>query len=310
MERGYLANDLLILISVAPLAPYPHLYTVGPKRTWMAQTVPGVTVIPFSGQPLGRWRKNTADLREMLRFAGAATNQIGTVNSDARLMQAYDKIRSGFLGALADKFFRLSSRLITFIERYILSPIKNRRLRKVSENQLGLKVESPSTIANSLINQISVIDYLASGPQIRGVLFLTSSAYLELARFDTWEKLHNSGGVVFGGSNALEANGGLGRPFLSGFAQYFSWEAIRLLAKTSSFDHSLPNDEALTKWILKHRYSWINPGIEWSMAEEPDGECPLCAHGTVTIVRCTVHGDRDKEAKLMQRLNHIHHGLG
>lgn len=312
---------LLILVSVAPHEPYPHLFASGPAATWARGDTEGVHIGTYSAMPLTRVGRQLADVRELLRFPGAMPEEVGTVDASSPLVRAYGQVaeigardgaveQTGF-GQLkaraASRGILGLGRLVSLWERSLLSPRKNSHPKRVSLRDGHLWVNRPSAISNSMAVQLDMLKYLGAGPRFRGVLFVTASAYVDVERFLSWVKLQGDGFVV-AGSNALEKRGGMGRPFLSGFAQYMSWSAVRSIAEAKDLDHSTPNDEALTKWLLAQGLSWVDPGIEWFTDGLDAGQCPICEDSSISIVRCTSHGSREKEAEYMTMLDHRHVG--
>ncbi len=313
-------RPILIFIWVAPIDPYPSLFASGPEVTWMRDTAPDVILCTLSGLPLSRRRQQLADLRELLRFTGAQLGLLDSVSQGALLLRAYGAVAaaatpstpaSGRFGLVtarsAARLINFLSRTVALWERRALSPWKNRRRLRVSRTGNHFTVHNPSTLSNSLANQIALIKHLAMGEEVAGAVFVTASAYVDQQRLATWIRRHEDG-LFIGGSNALADRGGMGRPFMSGFCQYFSWEAIRLLADAKDLDHSQLNDEALTAWLLSRGISWTDPGIVWFSEELDGGRCPLCEDPTRCVVRCTSHGARHREAEFMRQLNHRHRG--
>ncbi len=309
-------SDILILVSVAPIPPYQELFSRGPEATWMRDQVPGVRVEVYGGEPMSSTRRQVGDLREMLRFPGAHPQEIGTVDGSAPLLKAYGRLAAladasesapalrKILGRAASKGILGASHLVSLWERTVSSAWKNRMPALVTRTGDRLLVHQPSTIGNSLAIQHAVIRSVAHGRKFKGALFVTSSAYVDQAGFRDWASTQGDG-VVVGGTHAL-ANRGEPKPFLSGFCQYFSWEALQILAAARDLDHSLPNDGALTKWLLARGIEWSDPGIEWFAESMNDGRCPMCADPSINVVRCTSHGSRWREAELMRQLYHVH----
>ncbi len=113
-------------------------------------------------------------------------------------------------------------------------------------------------------------------------------------------------GVVVGGSSAPDFDGSRCATFLSGFCQYFSWDAIRMLSVAEGLDRSVPVDIAFSRWLTDHGIEWVDPGIVWSTEEIELGLCPMCEDSNKTVVRCTSHGSRHREAAFMSALHHDH----
>ena len=302
------------------MEPYPELLRSGPRATWMADEVPGVTVRTFSGLPLSPLRRQFSDLRDMLRYTGAQLGSLGTVEADASILRVYGAVAAlaheperqsdswrRATARAASKVIVAASRGVSIWETTVLSPIKNRTTSRVEESSGHLTVHRSSAMGNSLHNQMAVIRDIAQGPTVSGVVFVTSSAYVDVRRIGRWVEDHSEG-IVIGGSNARASVEGDSGRFLSGFCQYFSWEAIQMLACARNLDHGLLNDEALSAWLVAHGHRWIDPGIVWSTEELELGRCPLCEDSHKTVVRCTSHGSRHREAAFMSALHHEHGG--
>ena len=309
-----------MLVSVAPTAPYPGLLETGPRATWMRDIVPGVSVFTYSGLPLSRSRRQLSDLREMLRYTGAQLGHLGTVDASATLLRCYGRLAATaasnkrtvpnrVVAEAARKTIVAASSLASRSEAYLLSPIKDRRVSRVTETDGHLLVRRANTLSNSLSIQMAVLGYLASAPPRVGALFVTSSAYVDLQRYQSWAG-QKGRGVLVAGSNALAESAGDSAALLSGFCQYYSTEAIHLIAGSTGFDHSKLNDEAMTIWLTSRGIGWTDPGIVWNTDELIDGRCPLCSDPTKFVVRCTSHGSRDREAEHMRSLHHPHRALG
>ena len=321
MVNVSLDAQLLILVSVAPQAPYPALFESGPGSTWARTVYPGVHIQTFSALAQTRVGRQLADVREMLRYPGARPDQVGSVDPSSSLVRAYGRVaengtRDGAVGQTGLGQLKARAvyrgilglgRLVSWWERHLVSPRKNSRPKRVSLRGGHLWVNRPTAMSNSMAIQMDMLKYLVAGPRFRGVLFVTSSAYVDVERFLNWVKFQGDG-FVLAGSNALEKRGGMGRPFLSGFAQYMSWSAVQSIAEAKDLDHSTPNDVALTKWLLARGLSWVDPGIEWFTDGLDAGQCPLCEDSSISIVRCTSHGAREKEAEYMRLLDHCHVG--
>ncbi len=310
-------DEVLVLVSVAPMDPYPELLRSGPQATWMQEHVEGIQIVVFSASSLGRLRRQLADLREMLRFPLALPAEVGTVDSRSKLMKAYTRLVSQtrlerdtsdsypeFTKTLAFKGILAAAVVVQTWERHVGSYLKNRRRATVSRSGRRLIVDRPSTTRNSMAIQQDLISALIRGPQFRGVLFVTASAYVDQRRLLAWVDKKGSESVV-GGAHALARNGSTDA-FISGFCQYFSWDILQRIACATDFDHSLPNDGALTKWLVAHGIPWEDLGIEWFTDDLAQGVCPLCADETICVVRCTSHGSRWREAEFMRKLHHWH----
>ena len=314
-------SPLLVLVSVAPSAPYPELFTTGPRDTWMKRPVPGVFVMTYSGLPVTSTRRQFVDVREMLRFPGAHPRSIGTIDNDSAAIRAYGHaatlaarandadasapVRS--LGRATQASLILAHKAIAFWERTVTSRRKNANTGRVSVDGCHLLSHRRSTISNSMSIQQDLFAYLAAGPHIAGVLMVTASAYVDLGRFRDWAT-GDGRDVFIAGANALSARADGLAPlvFLSGFCQYFSWEAIRTIAEAKDLNHSGPNDVALTRWLLDRGGGWRDPGIVWSTTDLESGICPLCSDGSKFVVRCTSHGNREREREFMRQLDHPH----
>lgn len=314
-------TNVVILVSVAPSPPYPELFAAGPAKTWMASDVQGVTVKTYSGLPIHPVRRTFADIREMLRFPGAHPQKVGTVSAKSWPLRAYGAVASlsanagrediaaatRFAGRVARSGLAFASRAVRAWEGRAILNGRRRGFTRVTESGDHLTVHRTATVSNSLAIQRDLLSHLASSPPIAGVLFVTASAYVDQERFIRWAK--GPGRNVFvAGSNALAARSD-GEPplvFFSGFCQYFSWDAITVISQAQDFDFGVPNDEALTKWLLKRGIRWEDPGIAWFTTELEAGRCPLCEDGTKFVVRCTSHGAREREREFMARLNHAH----
>lgn len=310
-------SDILILVSVAPVTPYPQLFRTGPAVTWMRDTVEGVTVVPYQALPPSRWGRQVGDLRELLRFPGVGPESVGTVDRSGSLVRAYGFLQdqakaaretSGHLvrslGQGAQKSLISASRIVQTTDRLILSAWKNQYRRAVTWNDPYLRVARQATIANSMAIQLDLLHVLTRGPKFRGALFVTASAYVDQRRLKSWVEARGEGPVV-GGGDAL-GGAGPGGSLFSGFSQYLSWDVMQMMVEDCTFDHSVPNDVAITRWLTRRRLAWSDPGIEWNTSLLERGKCPLCTDPHISIVRCTSHGDRGREAHFMKLLHHAH----
>lgn len=318
-DEGTLDGPILVLVSVAPFELYKNLYATGPSATWILDSSPNVMVGTWSGLPLSKFQRNVSDLREMLRFPLATPEKVGTVDATSSVMMAYMRVvnyalnNNGKLHHVSSAMFRklvaksltTLSRIVAFYERNIVGRWKNMRASPavVKDNQ-HLWVQSPATISNSVLIEQALLKYLSRGPKITGVLIVSASAYVEQSRLREWVRKQAPGEVVIGGG----MNGSVpsSPQFFSGFCQYFSWEAIKIVANAKNLNHGVPNDEALTDWLNLHRINWVDPGIVWSTTELDEGACPMCSDAKVAVVRCTSHGSRWREAAYMQQLHHSH----
>lgn len=314
-------TEVLILVSVAPTPPYPELFATGPAKTWMASSVDGVVVKTYSGLPIPPLRRPFTDIREMLRFPGAHPKVVGTVSAQSLPLRAYgaaaglsDNVHRSdastttrLAGRVAHGGLVLAGRAVDAWEGRTILNGRRRRFTRVTESEGHLTVHRTATVSNSLAIERDLLAYLAAAPPLTGVLFVTASAFVDQERFLRW--VAGPGREVFvAGSNALAARDD-GEPplvFFSGFCQYFSWRAINVLARAEDFDFSVPNDVALTQWLLKHDIGWEDPGIVWFTTELEAGRCPLCEDRAKFVVRCTRHGERARERELMALLNHAH----
>lgn len=309
-------SEVLILVSVAPMLPYPELFRKGPQATWVGDQVEGVRIECFEGLNPGRFRRQFVDLREMLRFPGARPESIGTVDHASWIMRMYGRfiefldvdqrgsqIEPGRFRQLALRALLGVSQAASSWDRIVCTRIRNRRRARVEYVNGKLVVARYSTVGNSMAIQQDLMNALVKGKRYRGVLFVTSSAYVDQKRFLAWLNSHDADDLV-GGGNAIEDDA---EPrFFSGFCQYFSWDIMSKVAKARDFDHSLPNDGAMTKWLLSHGIDWQRIGIAWFADVLDRGTCPLCTSRDTSIVRCTSHGSRWREAERMRLLHHSH----
>lgn len=312
-------EPVLVMVSVAPFELYQNLYESGPASTWISDITPDVIVETWSGLPLTKFQRSVADVREMLRFPLASPDKVGTVDGASLAMKVYGKTVNYAVGnsvvsnskhreltrKLVSKILTTTSQVVGFYERTMVSWWKNQRSAPlIKKEKQHLWVQTPATISNSVQIEKALLKYLVNGPKISGVLIVSSSAYVEKARLRAWVVGHLQGEVIIsGGSN--EHVSGLA-PFFSGFCQYFSWEAIKVLANAKNLDHSLPNDEALTRWLVEHGLNWQSMRIGWSTTELDNGVCPMCDDEDMIVVRCTSHGSRWREAQYMRQLHHEH----
>ena len=309
-------SPAIVLISVAPSAPYPGLYARGPAVTWANDETKGVNVHTFSGLPLTRAQRIRSDLREMLRFPTAMPSSIGTVNEVSRAMKAYGwlvspasgnpRLHAKVLSFVTFKLIVLAGSVVNSYERWVASPMLNHRRPRVALDDNHLTVQLPATITNSLAIQKALMRFY-DGDEISGILFITASGYLDIARFRVWvDSLPEHEYIA--GSNALAnpVDGSEPMIFFSGFCHYFSRSSIRRVIAAKDFDHSVPNDESWTRWFLKKGISWHQIGIVWNTATLEIGQCPLCLDSTKFVVRCTNKESRESEASFMQQLHHEH----
>ncbi len=318
-DEGLVADPILVLVSVAPFELYKNLYATGPSATWILDSTPNVIVGTWSGLPLSKFQRNVSDLREMLRFPLATPAKVGTVDVTSSVMMAYMRVvnyalhndgklhhgSSEIIRKLVARSLTTLSRTVAFYERNFVSRWKNMRDSPavVKKNQ-HLWVQSPATISNSVLIEQALLKYLSLGPRITGVLIVSASAYVEQSRFREWVRKQAPGEVVIGGG----MNGSVpGSPqFFSGFCQYFSWEAIKLVANAKNLNHGVTNDEALTTWLVSQGITWVDPGIAWSPEGQSNEVCPMCEDIKISVVRCTSHGSRWREADYMKQLHHKH----
>jgi hypothetical protein len=206
------------------------------------------------------------------------------------------------------KILSLATRVIvkgiSVWEKSVGSWWRNHHRAKVTYQADKLTISRTSTVGNALAIQKDVTSWILQGKQYRGVLFVTASAYVEPSRLISWVHDRNALMVV-GGSHALDGLADSGM-FLSGFCQYFSWDVLQLIDQSRDFDHSVPNDVAITRWLVDRRIPWEDPGIAWFAESVEDGTCPLCEDASICIVRCTTHGERWRESAKMKALNHHH----
>lgn len=313
-------EEVLILVNVAPTPPYPELFRTGPMQTWFRDSVPGIRVMTLHGKPVGRLRRDLSDLRMMLKFPLSSPSAIGTVDSDSLLMQWYhwmaslarqSELRNGSAASPGSRFTRvaliLASRFADIWDSSVTSFIKNRHRAWVQFGVSEVLVGRAQTINNSMAIRMDVLKFLTEEKHFKGVVFVTTSAYIEQKRLLHWiSSMPQS--IQVAGSNALPVEPG-GKRFLSGFFMYFSWSIIEEMASARDFDHSLPDDGAITKWLEDREIAWADPGIEWGTDLLAAGTCPLCANPQTCIVRCTTHGEREREARFMQFLHHNHESV-
>jgi hypothetical protein len=200
-----------------------------------------------------------------------------------------------------------ASRIVAWEEGTVVSGWRRFLPPRVVLESSHYRVGVPSTISNSTEIQCAMLRHLANGEPITGVLIVTASAYVDVQRVLRWIG-HQGDGVVVGGSSAPDFDGSRDATFLSGFCQYFSWDAIRMLSVAEGLDRSVPVDIAFSRWLNEHGITWVDPGVEWDTRALDAGNCPICLHGNVTVVRCTSHGAREKEADYMRLLDHPHIG--
>lgn len=311
------AEEVLILVNVAPMQPYPELYRSGPEQTWCSNSVPGTRVLKVQGLPPKGFRRQLADLRLMMSFPQSLPSAIGTVDSQSLLMRGYARLVSlsqrqgyerGLLTNFRAKFFRTvvlaCSQGTRMWARHYSSFRKNLFRASVELQDDTIQVHRVQTINNSMALRLDVLHALARGEAYRGVAFVTASAYVERRRLLNWINRQSVMPVV-GGSDAL-ANGDEPSSFLSGFFTYFSWEVVVRMASSRDFDHSLADDAATTKWLKSQGISWVDPGIHWDTSSMEMERCPLCDNLAASVVRCTSHGSRQKESEYMKKLHHNH----
>lgn len=318
-DEGFVDDPILVLVSVAPFDLYTNLFATGPSATWILDSTPNVIVGTWSGLPLSKFQRSVSDLREMLRFPLTTPEKVGTVDAASRVMMLYqrlvnyaipidDRLQPG-AGKISRKLVSRSlttlSRIVAFFERNVVSKWKNILASPaVVEKGQHLWVQSPATISNSVRIEQALLKYLSLGPKIAGVLIVSSSAYVEQARLREWVRNQAQGVVVVGGGMDGSVPGS--PQFFSGFCQYFSWEAIKIVANARNLNHGATNDEALTAWLISQGINWIDPGIAWSPVGQIAEACPMCENIRISVVRCTSHGSRWREANYMKRLHHSH----
>lgn len=317
-DEGGLEYPLLVLVSVAPFELYRDLFESGPASTWVLDSTPGVIIGTWSGLPLTKFRRSMADLREMMRFPLTTPRKVGTVDATSSTMRAYEwsvnfalpDLERPNQGAarlarrVVAKSLTTMSRVVGLFERTVVTRWKNLRgSPAVVEVGEHLWIQRPATVSNSTQLEQALLRYLAKSERIAGVLIVSASAYIDQRRLRQWVDRQEKGEVVVGGGRNPAASG---PDFLSGFCQYFSWEAIRILAQAKDLNHGVANDEALTKWLVERSITWRDPGIAWSTAELEAGSCPMCNDLKISVVRCTSHGSRSREAAYMKLLHHDH----
>lgn len=315
MDSG--TDEVLILVNVAPLDPYPGLFRTGPEQTWFGELVPGTRVLKIEGLAPRGIRRQLADLRLMMSFPLSLPSTIGTTNSRSFLMRGYARLvlmarnpraeRSHWATVIA-RFTRsaliVSSRFTLMWGRRFSSLRKNVFRSSVETRGETIRVRRVQTINNSMALRLDVLYALAQGRSYRGVAFVTASAYVDRRRLLNWVE-HQATTNVVGGSNALVHENDAS-DFLSGFFTYFSWDLVKKMAQSRDFDHSLADDAATTKWLQARGIGWADPGIQWETTPLDEGLCPLCEDEALSIVRCTSHGARYKEAEYMRQLHHQH----
>lgn len=312
-------SSIVVLVSVAPTDPYPQLFATGPLATWMQDRIEGVSVRSFSARPLTRFQRIKADLREMLRFPGAQAEAIGTVKSNSRALKLYSTaVRASTdhgdstqpvnkaLRTLNRRALLFAGLMVTKYEQAFRNPRYNRKKFRVSLEGDHYTIAIPATVANGLAIQMALLAHL-SQQDIAGVLFVTSSGYVEQGRLRRWLSSTDTPPFIAGSS----ATGGPessqnAETFISGFCHYFSLESMQLVTSATDFDYSIANDEAWTKWFRSHQIDWDDLGIVWNTQQLEAGECPLCADSAKFVVRCTSHGSRERERGFMQALHHTH----
>lgn len=309
-----MTSVLRVLILVAPIDPYPMLFKYGPRATWLQRVPTGVEWATYSGRPIGSFRRGLGDLRELIRFPAIAPQLLGTVKANSRVNRVMSSLtrqttegqqgNGTFVSKMTYRVLVLLNRIVSSWEKIFLSKVQQVRNPRVIQRGNHFEVDVPATMYNSTLIQQQLLRHLASMFPNDGVVLVTASGFIDLARLQTWVS-QCPPGVVIGGSSAPDSRGNSSSTFLSGFCQYYSASAVKVLASAKDLDFSLLVDEAFSKWIIDHGYSWVDPGISWNFVDN-QGACPLCADSRITVVRCTVHGNRVAEAALMHSLDHVH----
>lgn len=309
-------RPLIIFVSVATEPPYPELYDCGPKATWIRDSEPDVQVYSVSGYPPRKGQRFLSDIREALRYRDIDPSRLVSVRPrsvQVRALRALYVTRKQGSGDFPSS--RLASRsatilttllvsLVRWYDRWVLGFSRNGVRKEIKVTGRHLIANRPSVLGAFLAIQLDLLSWLRKEYGPADALFVTASAYVDVSRFVEWVKTKDPN-VFFGGSTPKVSDSS-DDPFLSGFCQFVSWEGISRLLHGTKFRFDLSNDEALTRWLVEHGYSWEDPGIVWNTDQLDSGRCPLCLDRRASVVRCTRHFDRSQEADLMRRLHHSH----
>jgi hypothetical protein len=317
MGREYLSKRrLVIFVSVATDAPYPEIFNRGPNETWTRDGTDGVEIFSVSGYPPRAGQRFVSDFREALRYRDIDPLTLVSVRSESiptRALRALyilrknfvtENLKSRFPSTIATVLTETLGKAIRWYDRWVLGFFQYSLRREVRSSGPHLMVNRPSVLGAFLAIQLDLLAWLRREQTPTDALFVTASAYVDVSRFVEWV-MTKEPTVFFGGSSprvgCQEASN-----FFSGFCQFISWEGMSRLLDGSGFRFDLSNDEALTLWLVQNGFSWEDPGIVWNTDELESGLCPLCSDSRASVVRCTQHFNRPREAELMRLLHHPH----
>lgn len=308
-------KNLIVLVAVAPFAPYPALYSRGPRSTWVNDLDKCAKMRSYSGLPLSRRRRWMTDLRDSVRFPGISPQDIRTVDPTSLPLRAYAtllhelKLEKSVGTENRDQRTQLAQRFVVtvlkgtnqlckwfarFEGRYI------ERHSKCDVAQAGLHYLSPrpATMTNHLRIQRDVMHKLLSDTSIDGFLFCTASVYISWTRMRDWIE-RQCDDLDFAAVAVPDVTGRM----YGGTVTYFSRRGASSLVETDELDYGSLQDVAINDWLNSSGIGWLPIPVSRFDDTVNDDECPLCVNSTAIAAICTSHPDRERESRRMQYMH-------
>lgn len=301
--------ELVLLVWVAPLQPYPRLFEDGPGATWFRDSVPGIRVLVLRGKTIPIQRRPWNAVRERLR-------QVGPFPVDAELaggrtwpVRATDTVlRVGFgstnIGA------RVLGTLIKLLARaYILLELAIAQIRQLTVGLPSVTLEGTEvlvdrvqTLSNGQSIQMAAMKFVCDTMKPQAIVTMTTSTYVDQRRLLDWHRASRRRNVDFACMPLIHT----GRRLFSGACSYFSDKGAKRMLHAPLIYGGIPNDVAQTRWLRATSTTWEDMPVVALTEEAEPVKCPLCEDPNLVAVRVTSHFNRPIEAARMRAMHHDH----
>lgn len=298
-------------MTVAPFAPYPDLYACGPQLTWVKGLDEGAKVYSYSGERLSKRRRWISDLRDAIRFPGAAPQDIRTVDPTSPPLRAYATLRQrlkfdesvgteerGQRTLLAQRFvvtlMRGTNLFCSWWAMFEGRHLQQNSKFQVSHDGFHYLSPRPATMTNHIRIQRDVLHELLSDASIDAFVFCTASVYIYWKRMRNWIE-RQSDDLDFAAVAVPDVGGRL----YGGTVTYFSRRGAYSLVETDELDYGSLQDIAINDWLSSAGLTWSEIPVTRFESSSNHEFCPLCVSGEAVAVICTSHPHRYKESESM-----------
>lgn len=309
-----------MLVTVAPVDPYPSLFAAGPATTWAGTPLSSeIYLRTYSGRRMGKKRRQFSDLRDLLRFPGKMPSDIHTVDERSKLMRSYEIVmrpiisqKSGsaspqtlrkILAPTTRVLLQSINQLCRYSSRVTGRIIQRGRNRPVHDDGQHLWSNRYASMTNHLRIQRDVLNDVLRDQSVGAIIMCTASVYLHLPRLLHWVR-HEATDYDFA---SLRIPGASEWSY-GGTVVYFSRTGAEKLVNEVDLSYGDLQDVAIGRWIRRTAGKWTElPAAQYQNSGDEEA-CLLCQDLSAVAVVCTSAADRDQERVRMAILhNHESH---